>query len=82
MKVRLSNSLDIKEFLIDVVGANKGFIKNFCKECGLSEMQLILILLDAPVDLDFEIVEKIEKMMKQKLFVPSSFKASNYIRYD
>lgn len=81
MKVKLSSTKDFREFVKKTVGGCSEFVKSFCKECGLTEMELILLLLDSQIDLDFNVVRKINEKMEDSLFVPSS-ETKSFILFD
>lgn len=68
MKVLISKSSGIEEFIDYEIGINKNFISSFLKRVGLKEMDLILILLGDKVEVDAEVVAKIDAEMKEHSF--------------
>lgn len=78
MKVYIGDNSGIADFCRFSLRSDPNEIKRFCKNVGLKEIDLILILLGEKVEVENEIVDKILAEMKMRLFSPPK---DNNIRF-
>ena len=74
MKVSIAfeGCYDIREYINKVIGMNPILISDFCKRVEIKEMDLIMILLGGPHEIESDSVLKIEEDMREHLFTPPS----------